>query len=319
MGQDRGEVWRADLEAAYTLFATDHQDRLTSKVLLEAALGAMRQQADVQIEMPEFAERLGAQSEDLERLLAATTALLRVNRDANGEQLRDAAIGALVRLRPDGHTRYWSRAEDVPFRAVLAGDAGLTSKLVPGDVGYVRWTGWVRNDAYRISDAVRRRLDALLHEGARAWLFDLRGNMGGNGTESQCLASMFLDGEPLWVYRYPDRVERVSADRAERLPDSYQLPIAVIIDENSWSASETFTFALRQHGRARVVGERSGGRLGKGKGRTLPGGGFLVVAIASTTGPHGEIYNGVGITPDVVVPSGAALDVAVGELVSKMT
>ena len=155
---------------------------------------------------------------------------------------------------------------------------------------------------------VHKRLDALVEQGAKAWLFDLRANPGGTG--SRDMASMFLDGEALWHRTFRDGTEDVvSADRKLRLPETHQLPIAILLDAGSWSATEMFAFSLRAAGRAMIVGERSAGRVGVGAG-PLPSGALLGVHKVRTTGPNGEIYNGVGVMPDVMASGDEAEAIA---------
>jgi carboxyl-terminal processing protease len=185
----------------------------------------------------------------------------------------------------------------------------MRSELLPGGIGYVWWSGWVKTETFDIVTELRARMDALLRDGAKAWLFDIRGNHGGSAARQ--VAGMFLDGEPTYRATYRDgRTEVMSAERSLRLPDEYQLPIAIAVDSGSWSASEIFAFGLQQHRRATVVGEQTAGFVGSVEGATLSGDARMGVNVTRITGPNGEMHNGVGVKPDIETKSVDAVDAA---------
>ncbi|HEY8824487.1 MAG TPA: S41 family peptidase [Candidatus Limnocylindria bacterium] len=309
MGETAEAAWRRDIEDAYRLFATKHVDKLTSRQILEAAFEAMRSRARSTVATPQFSEVAEVVADDLARFNAATDELLRERPDVVTDELRNAAIEAMVQIHPDGHTRYWPIWADSPIRDLAEGRCEMRSELLPGGIGYVWWSGWVKTDEFDILAELRARLDALLREGAQVWLFDIRGNHGGAGARQ--VASMFLDGEPIFRATYRDgRAEVMSAERSLRLPGEYQLPIAIAVDSGSWSASEIFAFGLQQKGRATIVGERTAGFVGSVEGATLSGDARMGVNVTRITGPNGEMYNGVGVKPDIETKSADALDAA---------
>ncbi len=302
-------AWRRDIQVAYELFATQHVDNLTSRQILEAAFEAMRSQARSTVTTPQFSDVAEVVAEDLARFNEATDELLGERPDVPTDELRDAAIEAMVNIHPDGHTRYWPVWADSPIRDLAEGRCEMRSELLPGGIGYVWWSGWVRTEQFDILTELRTRMDALLREGAKAWLFDIRGNHGGAGARQ--VAAMFLGGEPVFRATYRDgRTEMMSAERSLRLPDEYQLPIAIAVDSGSWSASEIFAFGLQQHGRATVIGERTAGFVGSVEGATLSGDARMGVNVTRITGPNGEMYNGVGVKPDIEASSAEAVEVA---------
>ena len=302
-------AWRRDIDDAYKLFATKHVDNLTSRQILDAAFDAMRSRAGSSVPTPAFSDVADVVPEDQARFKAATDELMRERPEASPDELRRSAIEAMVQIRHDGHTRYWPVWADAPIRDIAEGRCEVRSELLPGAIGYVYWSGWVRTDTFDILTELRARLDALLRDGAKAWLFDVRGNHGGGG--GALAAAMFLDGDPVFRATFRDgRTEVTQPDRSLRLPAEYQLPIAIAVDSGTWSASEIFVFGLRQHGRATVIGERTAGFVGRIDAIELSEEARVGVNAALITGPNGEIYNGVGVKPDIETISAHAVNAA---------
>lgn len=302
-------AWRRDIEDAYKLFATKHVDKLTSRQILDAAFAAMRSRAGSSVAMPEFSDVADEVPADLTRFNDAVDELRRERPDIATDDLRRAAIQAMVDIHPDGHTRYFPVWAESPIRDLAEGRCEVRSELLGGGIGYVSWSGWVLTETFDILKELRARMDALLRDGAQSWLFDVRGNHGGWGARQG--ASMFLDGEP--VVRAEDRdgkQETRYAERSLRLPAEYQLPIAVAVDSGSWSASEIFAFGLQQHGRATIVGERTPGYVGGIDAIELSGEARVGVCVERVTGPNGETYNGVGVKPDIETISAEAVNAA---------
>ncbi|MDQ2912764.1 MAG: S41 family peptidase [Chloroflexota bacterium] len=307
VGETAAPAWRRDIDDAYKLFATKHVDSLTSRQIIEAAFGAVRSRAGSTVAMPVLSDIADVVAEDLARFRAATDELLAERPDPSTNELRNAAIEAMVQIRPDGHTRFWPVWADSPIRDIAEGRCEVRSEILPGGIGYVRWSGWVKTDKFDIVAELRTRVDALLRDGAKAWLFDVRGNHGGGGGAQA--AAMFLDGDPVFRATFRDgRTEVTQPDRSLRLPAEYQLPIAIVVDSGTWSASEIFVFGLRQHGRATVIGERTAGFVGRIDAIELSDEARVGVNVALITGPNGEIYNGIGVKPDMEARSADAVD-----------
>jgi carboxyl-terminal processing protease len=172
---------------------------------------------------------------------------------------------------------------------------------------------------YRITDAVRAVLDRSLAAGAMAWLFDLRGNVGGNGAD--VMASWFLDGQPtLRRVAHDGSPDLLTANRDLRLGPAYQLPIAVILNDRGGSSPEVFALSLRENKRATIVGGTSIGCLGGTKDAPLGSdGSYLFVAIHEYVGAvTGARYNNVGIPPDVAATDASAVATATQILLERL-
>jgi carboxyl-terminal processing protease len=175
----------------------------------------------------------------------------------------------------------------------------VRSRLEGGDVAYIR----VSSFSEQTSASVRRAFDGLKAEAGdrlRGVVLDLRNNPGGLLPESITLSDSFLErGEIVSTRgRHPDETQRWNA-KAGDIADG--LPIVVLINGGSASASEIVAGALQDHRRAVVLGVRS---FGKGSVQTvtpLPGNGGMRLTTARYYTPSGRSIQGMGITPDVEV------------------
>jgi len=188
---------------------------------------------------------------------------------------------------------------------------GVRSCRVAGDVGYLSFALF---DGEALG-AVLLESRRLLRDGARALVLDLRGNLGGLIVEAVAIANLFLPAGVV-VTRIVERGER------KELPEEYEsgtpafgpeVPLVVLVDRSSASASELVAGALKDHHRALLVGEPT---FGKGIGQTLlqlslAHGGkaaagslprFDMVWLTSLRflSPNGGDHHGVGIAPDLV-------------------
>lgn len=132
--------------------------------------------------------------------------------------------------------------------------------LAPG-VGYILLSSFSENTTTEVVKA----LDELDRLGMRKLILDLRGNGGGTLENAVDVASIFLkDGDVVTTLVY--RVKEGEAKKAEsrRVPNGkrYEIPVAILVDGGSASASEILGGALRDHKRAILVGDKT---FGKGK------------------------------------------------------
>ena len=131
-------------------------------------------------------------------------------------------------------------------------------------------------------------------------LLDLRFNGGGYLDGSIEVVSLFLSkGKVVSVERRGTEVEAHYAFGSPLMPD---IPLVVLINEGSASASEIVAGALQDHKRAVIMGAKS---FGKGTGQDvidLPGGSSLRITIAKWKTPNGRDLSKEGVMPDVVVP-----------------
>lgn len=305
---------------------------MTSKKALEGALESVRAEVraaggKADVATPDFQDVADPQTADFKKFADAVSELARRSPDLSADRLARAAITGMIRQSPDCHTYFFdgrSRIDSRPVRstgdprpAAPSGqvlqqpdEAGLTGRILDGGVAYIRWTEFRLNGTYDIKAKVKDLVTRALAAGAKAWLFDVRGNSGGNGADS--IASFFLNGEPLM--RIDERVGNPTikaANKDLRLPEAYQLPIALIQNDQGGSDPEIFALFLKEARRATIVGGKSIGCVGSTSPTALRDGTtFFVVSEEYTGAASGARYNNAGIPPDVAASDAQAIDVA---------
>ena len=155
-------------------------------------------------------------------------------------------------------------------------------------IGYVRLTGFIQNTA----DELRKALDQLREEGAKGLILDLRDNPGGLLSAAVEISDMFMDNSG----KKDGKI--VSTEGRNTIPKEYRaqkdspyedLPLVVLINQNSASASEIVAAALQDNDRATVVGQRS---YGKGSVQNIleleDGSSVLKLTVASYHRPNGD-------------------------------
>lgn len=140
-------------------------------------------------------------------------------------------------------------------------------------------------------------------------VLDLRGNPGGVADMASGIGGLLVDRElPLGGVRLRKGATSYVAYPQER---AFLGPLAILVDGGSASTSEILAAGLRDHGRARLFGERTAGAALPSAFRTLPNGDLLQYAVADLRTPKGSTIEGRGVEPDVVVQR-AANDYAAG-------
>lgn len=305
---------------------------MSSKKALEAALDAAREQVrkakgKADVPTPEFQDASDVVLADFRTFADALAKLAADNPEVVPEDLAQAAIIAMIRTSPDCHTTYvddrvyesrpvqatGDASPALPQGLVIAqpDEAGLQARMLAGGIAYVRWTEFRLDGTYDIRAKVKAVLEKAVAAGAKAWLFDLRGNVGGNGPE--IIASYFLNGEPgVEVILRNGKAGVRGAIPAFRLPAEYQLPIVIVQNDRGGSGPELFTVFLKENRRATVVGKKTVGCLGATSITQLPDGSRIGVVVEEYVGAvTGSRYNNVGIPPDVEAGDAAAVDIAV--------
>lgn len=168
-------------------------------------------------------------------------------------------------------------------------------------VGYLRISCFQKTTASELISA----LHYLHQEGIQCLIIDLRQNPGGLLQEAIEVSDLFLE-QGMIVRTRGRSIDRPYYARSEKI---CSIPLLVLIDENSASASEIFAGAIKENGRGRIIGTQSYGkgtvqaliRL-KGTGSQYP----LISGLRLTTekfySPKGSPYSGIGVAPDILVP-----------------
>ena len=162
-------------------------------------------------------------------------------------------------------------------------------------VGYVSLSSFAKGAGARVHDAIA----ALQRRGAQWIVFDLRDNGGGLVSEAQSVASDFLPAGKVVVTTQGAHSAKDVIKTTGGTPTT--LPLVVLVNGNTASASEIVTGALQDYGRGTVIGSKT---FGKGVVQTvlpLSGGAELKITVASYRTPLGRDINHKGIEPSIVV------------------
>jgi carboxyl-terminal processing protease len=172
----------------------------------------------------------------------------------------------------------------------------VDSKRLPGDIGYVSLSEFSRGASSKIADAIR----SLEAEGQlKGLVLDLRDNPGGLLDEAGLVASQFIDTGTVTIEREKGGIEHVLAAQPGGV--ALDVPLVLLVNRGSASASEIVAGAIKENGRGKLIGEQTFGKGTVQLPQTLSDGSELRVTIAEWLTPNKEQINGQGIVPDIVV------------------
>ena len=236
------------------------------------------------------AEKAGMQAGDVITLL-------------NGKPTANLTIDALIAL--------FSKDETVPDQITYLRDGKETTvsvlrapvhikrvyaKMLTSEIGYIRITEFNGSVATDFNEAVT----SLQTQGMRDLIIDLRDNPGGGLNEVLRVAgSLVPTGKTVVSIRSKNGDERVYQSEGDV---HYSMPLAVLVNGYSASASELLTGALQDYKLATIVGTQT---FGKGIVQSFfhisENGGWAKMTTDAYYTPNGVCIQGIGITPDVVV------------------
>ncbi len=171
------------------------------------------------------------------------------------------------------------------------------------DIGYVRLNIFSDNADEQLADAIGELLDG----GISQLVFDMRDNPGGLLDTAIEVTSLFLPDGEVVVTQNPDSDRSFSVTGDLLVPED--IPVVVIINQGSASASEVVSAVLQERGRAIVIGESSFGKNTVQQQFSLSNGGAFKLTIARWVTPELHDFGGDGVTPDVLEELSPDLDV----------
>ncbi len=188
------------------------------------------------------------------------------------------------------------RGEGEPFEVTLVREMinlyGVKWEMLEGQIGYIE----VPTFGQKTAAEVQRALETLQKRGAKGIILDLRNNPGGYLDVTVDITGLFIPGGPV--------VNVLSKNGGESLTAtgrSTVLPLAVLVNEGSASASEILAGAVQDYKSGSLVGTTT---FGKGTVQTLfqlGDGGVLKLTTAKYLTPNGRKIEGQGLSPDYVV------------------
>jgi carboxyl-terminal processing protease len=191
----------------------------------------------------------------------------------------------------------------IPIEIVVKRDiikiVSVKSHIESGDVAYIRVSSFPENTAKDIIKSYKSLLSS--NKALKGLVLDLRNNPGGLLTQAVSVSDIFLKSGD--IVSTKGRVE--GSNKNYKVSEGgykiLDLPMVVLVNEGSASASEIIAGALQDHHRAVIMGERS---FGKGSVQTvipLDGGSAMGLTTALYYTPKGRLIQAEGIVPDVVV------------------
>jgi len=163
-----------------------------------------------------------------------------------------------------------------------------------GRVGYVMITRFGAKTTQEMASA----LDEIFEKGVQGILLDLRNNPGGYLNSAIDVATFFVDKGIIVKTRNAYGVEEVYESKGNKYPN---VPVVILVNKGSASASEIVTGALKDNNVAKIVGQTTFGKGSVQTGFPLANGGTLYLTTARYMTPSGKDIHRIGIEPDVVV------------------
>lgn len=177
----------------------------------------------------------------------------------------------------------------------------VSSKILENSIGYVR----IQSFGNDVAPLFKKNVEEMREKGISGLIIDLRSNPGGALTTAVEIGDYLIGEGTLLTIRDKDGKEKVYKSKKGEL----NLPMCVLINENSASASELVAGALRDYNKATLIGKKT---YGKGVVQSvfdLGDSTALRLTIAKYYTPSGECIHGKGIAPDVEIdlPEGVSI------------
>ncbi len=193
------------------------------------------------------------------------------------------------------------RAEDAEPFSVTVERARLEipiveTEMLEDNIGYIR----LHEFSATATEAMKEGLASLMEEDPAGIVLDLRQNPGGWLDQAIDVADLFLGDKLVAVERFSDGREREFNARAGDVAED--VPLVVLVNNGSASASEIVAGAIQDHKRAVLIGSPTFGKGSVQRPFTLSDGSELRVTVALWFTPDGQRIQGEGLKPDIEVP-----------------
>jgi C-terminal processing peptidase-3. Serine peptidase. MEROPS family S41A len=169
----------------------------------------------------------------------------------------------------------------------------VKSNMLENDIGYIRITSFDKNTA----EDFKKQLKDIESSGAKGLIIDLRNNPGGLLDVCADIADQLLDKKVI-VYTQDKygKKEYLYSDSSMT-----KLPVVLLVNEGSASASEILAGAIKDYQRGTIVGTTTFGKGVVQRLKDLPDGSGLKITVSEYFTPNGTNIHGIGIKPDIEV------------------
>ena len=187
---------------------------------------------------------------------------------------------------------------DITLRPEKVTTPSTASTMLDDGIGYIA----IYTFSMTTADSAEKEIKKLLDSGADKFIIDLRDNGGGTVETALEIADMFLSDGRLLETRFKEQSGRKSlirnADSSTLVPEEY--PVVVLVNGGTASSGEILTGALKDNGRAEIIGSQT---FGKGISQEVRpfADGFIQITTGHFYTPSGNDIHHVGITPDIVI------------------
>lgn len=215
------------------------------------------------------------------------------DKDLAGMKLEDAVelmrgpVGSKVKItisRKDEKGNY-KTLPDFNFKREKIVPEVVYYRMLDGKVGYLYMVDFSGHS----TEEVKKALADLQKQGMQSLVLDLRFNPGGLLTGAVDIAKLFLQPDEMIVYTQGRKPEYYQEFKTSAKPDYPDVPLAVLVNQGSASASEIVAGALQDNKRAFVVGQRTFGKASVQQVLPLSGGAGLRLTIARYYTPSGRL------------------------------
>lgn len=193
---------------------------------------------------------------------------------------------------------------DVTLTRKKIEDETVEYTLLEDDIAYIKITSFKEVTTEQFEVAFNTAID----EGAKKMIYDLRNNGGGLLTACEAMLDPFL---PACNIAYADYKSGKSEVIANSGGNEINVPTVILVNEDTASASELFSSAMRDFEKAKLVGTQT---YGKGiMQNTIPisNGGALKITVAKYRTAKSDCFHGVGLTPDYIVELPEGTDISI--------
>lgn len=170
----------------------------------------------------------------------------------------------------------------------------VIEEVYEGNIGYIKLTSF---DEVSYDDFKTKYLDLIENKKVSGLIIDLRNNPGGILQVCAKITDLIVpEGKIVYTVDKEGKEEAIYSDKTQ-----IEIPLVVLVNEGSASASEVFTGAVKDYGVGKIVGTKT---YGKGVVQTLKSlgdGTYLKLTTSEYFSPNGNKIDGLGIEPDVVV------------------
>lgn len=204
--------------------------------------------------------------------------------------------GSIVRLQIQAADSQKLRHGNFVRKAVQVKSFPLVTMVdQKAGIAYIRMTGFQKNSAAELDAALTK----LQRQGMRSLIWDVRGNPGGLLDASAEVLDRFIDSGTLVSTR--GRVQSQNRTYFARRIGTWGMPLVLLVDGDSASASEIVAGAIRDNRRGTIVGRKTYGKWSVQSLLSLHNGAGFRLTTAKFYSPKGHTYGKIGMQPDVVV------------------